>query len=173
MYLFRQSRFKDSYLPTCHSTPSFLWGKLPSRQRHPSWVRFSFLWFCPFRRPPRGEDLVSELQDALTPSHLVNPDICKKLPIFGKMKAFLERFDVDVPVYRETGTLVAKRLICRIWGADEFYQDRRDAFASLMDFVVAVIFCSLSIHNRPQTYLLSPASQELIKDNLSEQFQMM
>lgn len=78
--------------------------------------------------PPRGEDSYAELQDALKPSHLVTTDICKKLPICGKIKLFLELFDVEVPFMEEAGKLVAKRLICRIWASDEFIQDREEAF---------------------------------------------
>lgn len=84
--------------------------------------------------PPEGEDLVAELQEAMTPSHLVAPEICKKLPIYGKVKQFLERNGVDVPITEESGTLIAKRLICRIWGTDEFTEDRQDAFALFEEF---------------------------------------
>lgn len=84
--------------------------------------------------PPRGDDLVAELQEAMTPMHLVTPEISKKLPIYGKVKQFLERFDVDVPITEESGSLVAKRLICRIWGDEEFSEDRKEAFLQFDNF---------------------------------------
>lgn len=78
--------------------------------------------------PPQGEDLISELKDTLTPMYLIHPEISKKLPIYGKVKTFLERYGVQVPVTEESGTLVARRLICRIWSEPEFYEDRMEAF---------------------------------------------
>lgn len=84
--------------------------------------------------PPEGDDLIFELKEALTPSYLIGPDIAKKLPIYGKAKAFLERYGVEVPVTEESGTLVAKRLICCIWNEPEFDEDRREAFEAFDAF---------------------------------------
>lgn len=84
--------------------------------------------------PPTGEDLIQELKEAMTPLYLVDPDISKKLPIYGKVKAFLERFGVQVTVTNESGNLVAKRLICRIWNDPEFVNDRNDAFELFDNF---------------------------------------
>lgn len=93
-----------------------------------------FADFALSENPPTGEDLIAEIKDAMTPMYLVDPEICKKLPIYGKVKAFLERFDVQVPVTEESGSLVAKRLICRIWNEEEFENDRAEAFAAFADF---------------------------------------
>lgn len=78
--------------------------------------------------PPQGEDLLSEIREALTPALLVHPEICKKLPIYGKVKQFLEKFGVQLPATEESGNLVAKRIICKVWGEDEFSEDRKFAF---------------------------------------------
>lgn len=77
---------------------------------------------------PQGEDLISELQEALTPALLVDPEIFKKLPLYGKVKQLLERFGVQVPATEESGNLVAKRIICKVWGGDELIEDRKAAF---------------------------------------------
>ena len=53
-------------------------------------------------KPPTGEDLIQELKEALTPLYLVDPELSKKLPIYGKVKTFLERFGVQVPVTNES-----------------------------------------------------------------------
>jgi len=63
----------------------------------------------------------------MSPFHLVHPEISKKLPVYGKIKKFLERFDVQVPQTTESGTLVARKLIRRIWNDEEFTHDRRTA----------------------------------------------
>lgn len=64
--------------------------------------------------PHKKEDLISDIQDAIKPSHLVHPEKCKKLPIHGKLKSFLEKPNVDVGITEEYGMVVAKWLICRI-----------------------------------------------------------
>lgn len=84
--------------------------------------------------PPTGEALIQELKEAMTPVYLVDPEISKKLPIYGKVKAFLEKYGVQVPVTNESGSLVAKRLICRIWSEPEFVNDRSDAFELFDNF---------------------------------------
>lgn len=78
--------------------------------------------------PAKGEDLIAELQDAVTPSHLVTLDICKKLRIYGKAELFLEKFDVEDPMKEGNGLLVAKRLISGILASDEFIQDPKKDF---------------------------------------------
>lgn len=54
-------------------------------------------------RPRTGEDLVSEIKEDMTPINLVDPDISEKLPIYGKIWASLEKFDVQVPIAEEAG----------------------------------------------------------------------
>jgi len=56
--------------------------------------------------PPQGEDLISELKETLTPVYLVSPEIAKKLPIYGKVKGFLERYGVDSPSLRSPAILL-------------------------------------------------------------------
>lgn len=54
--------------------------------------------------PPTGEELVSEIKEAMSPSNLFDPDISKKPPIYGKMKSFLEklRFKFHLPKKQAT-----------------------------------------------------------------------
>ena len=78
--------------------------------------------------PPPGEELVQELKEAMILLYMVDPEISKRLPIHVKVKSFLERFDVQVPITNESGSLVAKQLICRVWDEAEFVNDRNDAF---------------------------------------------
>lgn len=70
--------------------------------------------------PFRGEDLIAEMQDAMTPSHIATADICKRLPSYGKVKLFQEKVDMEALVTEEAKSLVPKRLICRIWANDDF-----------------------------------------------------
>ena len=93
-----------------------------------------FAEFATSETPPHGEDLVSEIREALSPLYFVSPDICKKLSIYGKVKLFLERYGVSVPSTEESGTLVAKKIICRIWNDEEFIDERKDAFTAFDEF---------------------------------------
>lgn len=57
--------------------------------------------------PSTGDDLITEINGALTSIYFVHSDICKKLPIYWKMRAFLEVFYFQVPITEEPANLVA------------------------------------------------------------------
>ena len=138
---FRQSRFWElhfallfnSTMPTFNPEKPF-GERFESDNDYQAGFVSLFADFAMWDPQPRGDELFELIRDAMSPSYLVDPDICKKLPIYGKVKTFLEKFDVDVPVTDESGSLVAKRLICRIWNGDEYLEDRRRAFDQFDEF---------------------------------------
>lgn len=74
------------------------------------------------------------MNDVMTRIYFVNPDTCKKSPIYGKVKAFLERFEVHVPITAETENLVGRGMIFRILIKLEFENDQAKAFEAFAGF---------------------------------------
>lgn len=93
-----------------------------------------FVEFASEENPPRGIELLDAIRDSMSPIQMVQPDIVKKLPIYNRIKLFLERFGVEVPETNESGRLIARRIICRIWD-EEIYDEEREAALSLFDSI--------------------------------------
>ena len=80
-----------------------------------------------FRNELSEYDILSTIQESMSPMQLVHPEIVKKLTIFQKIKVFFLRYGIDVPVTEESGNLLARRIVCKIWGETIFDAERSEA----------------------------------------------
>ena len=134
-------------------------------------IHFSMPNFNPSK--PFGEKCST---DNDTQAGFVPPEISKKLPIYGKVKGFLGRYGVDVPVTEESGNLVARRLICRVWSEPEFENDRREAFEAFDSFRQKKIDSSVNLTVRPSAVptqsvrISSQTSNRQISNDVAKRF---
>lgn len=87
-----------------------------------------------FDRSPGADEVLEFIQESMSAVQFVHPDIVIKLPIYTKIKTFLSKYSIDCPTTKESGSLLAKRLICRIWRNPEFQEERYRAL-ELFDYI--------------------------------------
>lgn len=76
------------------------------------------------------KEVIEFLQKVMFLKQVVQQDTVKKLAMYQRIKFFLLPFNIDGHVASESGYILRRRNICKIWGDERFDEEQETASTS-------------------------------------------